>query len=302
MSLARSLSFSRRLPAHQGDPSAGGHAAQFGPIQARVAATERGADEPPDFPDRLEFLNANLPPEWVRLERTLRPAEGSRCEGWHVHIKPADGQTPATLASLMRITVSETPSVLARETTFFLPPGGDEGDSAKPVRFTPPPEATPGRMLDALWRPYTDEAEIEFNFDGEWQSRLRRHAPIVHARLTSTKCAEPKDGFDTLLRFHNVAARDQWVKVERFAPGSAETEGGRYAGRVTVPPVGEAPRGVFGSAEKAVEPTSCKFRTAKLRVAYFELAADESGASPGMLCSLDTEHPQVPPRDIPRND
>ena len=135
--------------------------------------------------------------------------------------------------------------------------------------------------------------------------------PVVCARLTR-KTRDPADGganadaqrgdghprgFNTLLRFHNIDVCDQWVKVEMYEPGSDVANGGEYgefAGCLTVPLT------AVDEDNPTTEPklATCKFRRARLGVAYLKLAAaaddDDNAEHAGcFLSSLDTAHPQA---------
>ena len=258
---------------------------------------------------------------------------GTQCALWRVFVAEPSKSAFAELMGDDEVGDGGT-GLLARETTFYLP-----RDDSAPLYFEPPPNALTGggrarsmavtagwgdTLFDSLWQEYFDDAEIEFNF---WLGEDRKRTewgplpsgdpnkllaqPVMHARLTRKKRKPAEDGadvqhsegypngFDTLLRFHNIDIDDQWVKVEKYAPGNPEVDGGEYgefAGCLTVPQ--EAVDKDNPTAE--LDLVTCKFRRAKLGVAYFKLATaavdddDNAAAHAGCyLSSLDTAHPQV---------
>lgn len=276
---------------------------EFGPIQICVIEPPASSSAAPSlFPCRIMFVNAHVPDQWVRIEPVIDDKRNdtpclahTRCNLWRVHLEKT-GDNDA-LAQLMGLDSSQDSSqiVLARETTFFLP-----HDEDAPVYFKAPKQysdTVDTGLIDSLWQLYSDEAEIEFNFDGEWGVPLSSTEsgdqglpsvdkeqvfaqPIAQARLTQKKRPDEK-GFDTLLRFHNIDVQDLYVKVERYAKSD---EGDGFDGCVTIP--------VTKEREQVPSATvKCKFRIAQLGVAYFELSGT-SGYS-GFLSSLDTTHPQA---------
>ena len=229
---------------------------------------------------------------------------------WRVHLdKPTDRSRHAIASSPREADdASTTPGrrarLLARPRS-SSPPPPERGATTPPPRpavpFTPPPWRGDGRGVGCstrCGRPYRDDAEIEFNFDGEWQSRLRCTARRSSTRgsLAGAKRAAPndKDGLDTLAppaqrrgcptsgsrssatrrAAPNRAGRR--VRRLRHRPARREARGGRVASRVN---------------RTAIAPTPCKFRiAAALRVAYFDLAKTARAC----CAACDAAHPQEP--------